>query len=89
LEVRKLANIKSAKKRAITSLKRNERNRMVKSSLRTAVRKFVEAGAEDAQAKLNQAFAALDKAASKGVIHKNTAARKKSRLAKRLAKASA
>lgn len=84
-----MANIKSAKKRAITALKRNERNRMVKSSLRTAVRKFVEAGAEDAQAKLNQAFAALDKAASKGVIHKNTAARKKSRLAKRLAKASA
>jgi len=84
-----LANIKSAKKRALTALKRNERNRMVKSSLRTAVRKFVEAGTEDAAVKLNEAFAALDKAASKGVIHKNTAARKKSRLAKRLAKVTA
>ncbi|HWI51314.1 MAG TPA: 30S ribosomal protein S20 [Symbiobacteriaceae bacterium] len=84
-----MANIKSAKKRALTALKRHERNKMVKSSLRTAVRKFVEAGSEDAQGKLNAAFAALDKAASKGVIHKNTAARKKARLAKRLAKASA
>lgn len=80
-----MANIKSAKKRALTALKRNERNKMVKSSLRTAIRKFVEAGSENAQTKLNSAFAALDKAASKGVIHKNTAARKKSRLAKRLA----
>lgn len=89
LEVRKLANIKSAKKRALTAVKRNERNRMVKSSLRTAVRKFVEAGSEDAAAKLNEAFRALDKAASKGVIHKNTAARKKARLAKKLAKVTA
>jgi small subunit ribosomal protein S20 len=85
LEVRKLANIKSAKKRAITALKRNERNRMVKSSLRTSIRKFVEAGTDDAATKLSEAFAALDKAASKGVIHKNNAARKKSRLAKKLA----
>ena len=80
-----MANIKSAKKRALTSEKRHERNKMVKSSLRTAVRKFVEAGSEEAQTKLNSAFSALDKAASKGVIHKNTAARKKARLAKRLA----
>lgn len=79
-----MANIKSAKKRAITAVKRNERNRMVKSSLRTSIRKFVEAGSEDATVKLNEAFAALDKAASKGVIHKNTAARKKARLAKKL-----
>lgn len=79
-----MANIKSAKKRAITAVKRNERNRMVKSSLRTSIRKFVEAGSEDAPVKLNEAFAALDKAASKGVIHKNTAARKKARLAKKL-----
>ena len=81
-----MANIKSAKKRAITSAKRAERNKMVKSSLRTAVRKFVEAvGSDNGQTKLNAAFSALDKAASKGVIHKNTAARKKARLAKRLA----
>ena len=90
LEVRKLANIKSAKKRAIIAVKRTERNKMVKSSLRTAVRKFNEAvGTENGTAQLSQAFKALDTAATKGVIHKNTAARKKARLAKRLAAAQA
>lgn len=88
LEVRKLANIKSAKKRAIIAVKRTERNRMVKSSLRTAIRRFNESlGTEEAAAKLSAAFKALDKAATKGVIHKNTAARKKARLAKKLAAA--
>jgi small subunit ribosomal protein S20 len=81
-----LANIKSAMKRAEIAAKRNERNKMVKSSLRTAIRKYREAiGTENAVAQLSSAFAALDKAASKGVIHKNTAARKKARLAKKLA----
>lgn len=83
-----MANTKSAKKRALIAIKRNARNKMVKSSLRTAVRKYREAvGSENAAALLNQAFAALDKAATKGVIHKNTAARKKARLAKKLAAA--
>ncbi len=81
-----MANIKSAKKRARIAAKRNLRNRMVKSSLRTAIRKFTESvGTEEAAVKLSAAFKALDKAASKGVIHKNTAARKKARLAKKLA----
>lgn len=85
-----MANIKSAKKRAIIAAKRTERNKMVKSSLRTAVRKFVEAsGTETAAEKLSMAFRALDTAATKGVIHKNTAARKKARLAKKLAAANA
>jgi small subunit ribosomal protein S20 len=85
-----LANIKSAIKRAEIAVKRNERNKMVKSSLRTAIRKSREAvGTEIAVAQLSAAFAALDKAASKGVIHKNTASRKKSRLAKSLSKAQA
>jgi small subunit ribosomal protein S20 len=80
-----LANIKSAKKRVLITIKRTERNRMVKSSLRTAIRKFSESvGSEVATDKLSMAFKALDKAATKGVIHKNTAARKKARLAKRL-----
>lgn len=80
-----MANIKSAKKRALIAIKRTERNKMVKSSLRTAVRKFSEAvGTEIAADKLSAAFKALDMAATKGVIHKNTAARKKARLAKRL-----
>ncbi len=82
LEVRNLANIKSAIKRAATAEKRTERNKMVKSSLRTTVRKFNEAVTSET---LSSAFAALDKAATKGVIHKNTAARKKARLAKKLA----
>lgn len=81
-----MANIKSAKKRALIAVKRTERNRMVKSSLRTAVRKFSESvGTEAAGDKLSKAFKALDTAASKGVIHKNTANRKKSRLAKKAA----
>ncbi|HEY3363685.1 MAG TPA: 30S ribosomal protein S20 [Symbiobacteriaceae bacterium] len=80
-----MANIKSAKKRALIAVKRTERNRMVKSSLRTAVRKFSEAvKTESAGEKLSLAFKALDTAATKGVIHKNTANRKKARLAKRL-----
>lgn len=82
LEVRNLANIKSAIKRAITSVKRMERNKAVKSSLRTTVRKF---GENVTAASLSVAFAALDKAAAKGVIHKNTAARKKARLSRKLA----
>lgn len=85
-----MANTKSAKKRALVAIKRTARNKMVKSSLRTAVRKYREAvGSENAAALLSQAFAALDKAATKGVIHKNTAARKKARLAKKLAAANA
>ena len=85
-----MANTRSAKKRALVAAKRTARNKMVKSSLRTAIRKFREAlGTENAQVLLNRAFSALDRAASKGVIHKNTAARKKARLAKALAKATA
>lgn len=85
-----MANIKSAIKRAELATKRNERNKMVKSSLRTALRKSREAmGTETAVTQLSAAFAALDKAASKGVIHKKTAARKKARLAKSLNKAAA
>ncbi len=85
-----MANTKSAKKRALTAAKRAARNKMVKSSLRTAIRKYREAlGTEDAQVLLNRAFSALDRAATKGVIHKNTAARKKARLARALAAATA
>ena len=68
-----MANIKSQKKRIITAEKARQRNRAVRSELKTAVkgvRAAVEAGnAEDAQ---------LDKAASKGIIHKNQAAQRKS-----------
>jgi small subunit ribosomal protein S20 len=81
-----VANIKSQIKRIKTNEKARMRNKAVKSSLRTAVRKFrsaVEAGEADAiQVELKAASRALDKAASKGVIHKNQAANKKSAIAR-------
>lgn len=83
-----MANIKSAIKRAEQSEERRLRNAAVKSQVRTAVRKYHEAvtGGDSTQAAaaLSQAFATIDKAATKGVLHKNTASRKKSRLAKDL-----
>jgi small subunit ribosomal protein S20 len=82
-----VANIKSQKKRILTNEKARLRNKSVKSSLKTAVRKFntaVEAGdAEQATTLARDASRKLDKAASKGVIHKNQAANRKSSIAKR------
>ena len=80
-----MANIKSQEKRNRTNERRRLRNKSVKSSLRTAVRKFREAaesGDKETAAELLVATGRkLDKAASKGVIHKNQAANKKSALA--------
>lgn len=73
-----MANIKSAIKRAKKAAVRTLRNRAVKSTVRTAVRRVQTQGAEA----LAQAFSVIDRAVSKGVLHKNTAARKKARLAK-------
>ena len=82
-----MANIKSQIKRNKQNEKRHERNKAVKSGLKTAVRKFREAAdAGDKDAAIEAARAAtrkLDKAASKGVIHKNQAANRKSSIAKR------
>ncbi len=87
-EVKYLANIKSAKKRINVTNKRYMRNKAVKSSTRTVIKKVVTAAAagqlEQAQAEYRNAVSAIDKAASKGVYHKNTASRRKSRLAKML-----
>ena len=86
--VNTLPNIKSAIKRVKVSEKKNLRNRMIKSAMRTSIKKFENAiavGTCDA-AVLSATQGAVDKAASKGVIHKNAANRKKARLAKRLAK---
>lgn len=82
-----MANIKSAIKRAKIAAVRNERNKSVKSALRTTIRKYNETlkAEGNAEGQLRSAYSALDRAASKGVIHKNTAARKKARLAKKLA----
>ncbi|OFJ51940.1 30S ribosomal protein S20 [Mycolicibacterium grossiae] len=80
-----MANIKSQKKRNLTNERRRQRNQSVKSSLRTAVRGFREAIDAGEKEKAGELLAAtsrkLDKAASKGVIHKNQAANKKSALA--------
>jgi small subunit ribosomal protein S20 len=84
-----VANIKSQIKRIKTNEKRTERNKAVKSELRTGVRKFREAAAsgdkDAADEALKAASRKLDKAVSKGVIHANQAANKKSAMAKKAA----
>ena len=84
-----MANIKSQIKRNKQNEKRHERNKAVKTGLKSAVRKFreaAEAGDKDAAVGLGRdAAKKLDKAASKGVIHKNQAANRKSAIAKRAA----
>ena len=85
-----MANIKSQIKRNKQNEKAHQRNKAVKSELRTHVRKFREAvdsgNVEAATAALQVASRKLDKAASKGVIHKNQAANRKSAMASRIAK---
>ena len=87
-----MPNIKSAKKRVLITEKKNARNASEKSALRTSVKKAkvaIEAGDSNAAEAVKKASVSLDKAASKGLVHKNTADRKKSRLAKALNKAEA
>ena len=83
-----MANIKSQLKRIKTNEKARLRNKSVKSSLKTAVRHFREAAdagdREQAQVAMQHASRQLDKAASKGVIHANQAANKKSAMAQRV-----
>jgi small subunit ribosomal protein S20 len=83
-----VANIKSQLKRIKTNEKARLRNKAVKSSLKTSVRRFREAAAagdrDGALTALHDASRALDKAASKGVIHANQAANRKSAMAKRV-----
>lgn len=85
-----MANIKSAIKRNKQNEKRRLRNRYFKGRARAFVKKarvaIEEKGLEDARQATIQAISALDKAAEKGVLHKNNAARRKSRLMRRLAK---
>ena len=84
-----MANIKSQKKRILTNEKARQRNKAVKSALKTHIRKFREAAAEGdvekAQELAKVACKALDKAATKGVIHANQAANRKSAIAKQVA----
>ena len=79
-----MANIKSAKKRILVSKKKEMRNKSTKSKVKTLVKKVdaaIEAGNKaEAEAALQVAISEISKAASKGIYHKNTAARKISRL---------
>lgn len=88
-----MANIKSAKKRIKITQTRTLRNQMVKSALKTLIKKFEASlesnDIESAKSYFSQVTKALDMAASKGVLHKNKAARKKSRLAIKLNNANA
>lgn len=81
-----MANIKSAKKRILVSNANAERNKSIRSSVRTSIKKVysaIDANDKDAaKAALIDATATMDKATTKGVYHKNTTARKVSRMAK-------
>ena len=80
-----MANIKSQKKRILTNAKRADRNKAVKSELKTRVKNAVKAAeTEQSEEALRLAVKRLDMAAAKRVIHKNQAARRKSRLMKHI-----
>ena len=82
-----VANIKSQIKRNRQTEKRNARNRAIRAELRTRTRSVLEAaeaGADDTEEKLRIAIKRIDKSVTKGTMHKNTAARTKSRLTKRV-----
>ncbi len=88
-----MANIKSAKKRVLIAEANRQKNVAFKSSIKTALKKALELAAGEDKEALNSAISRVyqlcDKAVSKGILHKNTAARKKSRLVlavKKLAK---
>ncbi|MDF3045726.1 MAG: rpsT [Ornithinibacter sp.] len=84
-----MANIKSQLKRIKTNRLATERNKAIKSEFKTAIRKFREAAdagnADEAKQALAVASTKLDKAVSKGVIHRNQAANKKSSMARKVA----
>lgn len=85
-----MPNIKSAKKRVLVASKKTLRNQMIKTALKTAIKKFETAAAsknkEEAKAAYTQAVKKIDMAVTKGILHKNTAARKKSAITLKLNK---
>ena len=85
-----MPNIKSAKKRVLISKTENERNKAAKSALKTNIKKFDAAVAagdkEQADGAFKAAVKSVDKAVKKGILHKNTAARKKSSMAVKMNK---
>jgi small subunit ribosomal protein S20 len=83
-----MPNIKSAKKRVLVIDKKTQVNKAIKSALKTQIKKFlasVEAGNKEEATKVySETVSAIDSAASKGILHKNNAANKKAKLAKKL-----
>jgi small subunit ribosomal protein S20 len=80
-----VANIKSQKKRILTNAKAADRNKAIRSEIKTRTRNALNAvGTADADAAMTAAVQRIDTAAAKGIIHPNAAARRKSRLMKRL-----
>ena len=88
-----MPNIKSAKKRVLVIEKKTLINQMHKTALKTAIKRFETAVAEnkadEAKALFDEAVSKLDKGVKQGILHKNTAARKKSQLALKFAKINA
>ncbi|MBR4720785.1 MAG: 30S ribosomal protein S20 [Clostridia bacterium] len=88
-----MPNIKSAKKRVLVIEKKTLINQMHKTALKTAIKRFETAVAEnkadEAKTLFDEAVSKLDKGVKQGILHKNTAARKKSQLALKLAKINA
>lgn len=84
-----MANIKSQKKRNLTNAKRHERNKAVKSEMKTRTKRVDETlGTDESDEAVRAAIKRIDSAAAKGIIHKNAAARKKSRMMKKVNAAS-
>ncbi len=79
-----MANIKSAKKRVEVIKTKTLRNKMVKSALKTSIKKADAAEGADKEAAVRAAIKKVDQACAKGILHKNAAARKKSQLARKL-----
>ena len=82
-----MPNIKSAKKRVKVIATKTARNKAIKSALKTAIKKAyyaVDTNADNKQEAVRLAIKKIDQASAKGILHKNTAARRKSNLAKRL-----
>ena len=84
-----MPNIKSAKKRVLVSASKTARNKAIKSNLKTNIKKAEAAIAEgtDSQEAVRLAIKRIDQACAKGILHKNTAARRKSKLVRKLNKA--
>ena len=79
-----MANIKSQKKRILTNAKAAERNRAVRSELKTRVKTATASAGSDDGSSVRLAMSKIDRAVAKGVLHKNTAARKKRRLMQKI-----